>query len=101
MGLIWIFGRLLCEAHIMTSLNTDHREEVKGRPLNSTTNILIQDVVLSIWMSVKLPTANGTEMAVLVELYCTLFTRKLGTFIADETLGIAAVKIVHVSDQSH
>jgi hypothetical protein len=71
----------------MTSLDTDHREEVKGRSLHSTTNIVIQNMILSIWMNVKLPTANATEIAVCAELYCTLFTRKLGIVIANRTLG--------------
>ena len=71
----------------MTCLDADHIEEIKRRTFNSMANILIQIMMLSTRMSMKLATTNRTEIAILMDLCCTLFTGNFSIFIANKASG--------------
>ena len=83
-GIIWIIGWLLGEAHVVTGLDADHREQIEGdsNMITGSSNILTV-MVCSPWMDMESLVALNTQLDSFLELNCTSVTRIYSPIIAD------------------
>lgn len=85
-GIPWIIRWLLGEAHIVTGLNTDHRQEIEGgfTMLTSTGSNILTIMVCSPWVGMVSLVTFSTQLDISLELNCTTITRKHSSIIADK-----------------